>query len=104
MNITEKQIKGKKKKNQVTEWTKIKEKCNRISINVINGMPFVSIVSQLILVGLSVDICNLKYINMQSAAFAQSLSKLLMKNWKKKKKKFKKFYGALFNLNTVLKN
>ena len=66
-------------------------------------MPFVSIVSQLILVGLSVDICNLKYINMQSAAFAQSLSKLLMKNWKKKKK-FKKFYGALFNLNTVLKN
>ena len=67
-------------------------------------MPFVSIVSQLILVGLSVDICNLKYINMQSAAFAQSLSKLLMKNWKKKKKKFKKFYGALFNLNTVLKN
>ena len=67
-------------------------------------MPFVSIVSQLILVGLSVDICNLKYINMQSAAFAQSLSKLLMKNLKKKKKKFKKFYGALFNLNTVLKN
>ena len=68
-------------------------------------MPFVSIVSQLILVGLSVDICNLKYINMQNAAFAQSLSKLLMKNWKKKKKKkFKKFYGALFNLNTVLKN
>ena len=92
MNITEKQIKGKKKKNQVTEWTKIKEKCNRISINnVINGMPFVSIVSQLILVGLSVDICNLKYINMQSAAFAQSLSKLLMKNWKIKKKKIKKF-------------
>ena len=49
-------------------------------------MPFVSIVSQLILVGLSVDICNLKYINMQSAAFAQSLLKLLMKNWRKKKK------------------
>ena len=67
-------------------------------------MPFVSIVSQLILVGLFVDICNLKYINMQSAAFAQSLSKLLIKNLKKKKKKFKKFYGALFNLNTVLKN
>ena len=56
-------------------------------------MPFVSIVSQLILVGLSVDICNLKYINMQSAAFAQSLSKLLIKkikNIKKKKKKKKK--------------
>ena len=51
-------------------------------------MPFVSIVSQLILVGLSVDICNLKYINMQSAAFAQSLLKLLMKNLKKKIKKF----------------
>ena len=54
-------------------------------------MPFVSIVSQLILVGLSVDICNLKYINMQSAAFAQSLSKLLMKNLKKKKKNSRNF-------------
>ena len=61
-------------------------------------MPFVSIVSQLILVGLSVDICNLKYINMQSAAFAQSLLKL------KKKKKSRKstIYNFIVPYSTLI--